>query len=383
MICGKFPFDGSAAQVVHQVLKNEPLRPKQVNPKIPTDLQTIVLKCLEKEPTRRYQSAELLQQDLERFLEGKPIQAKPASWLNRSIKWARRNPTIAMSVAGLIVLAVFLAGAATQINVVMKQRDRAQNAEIETEKLLAQTTADAGILAMQRGQVERAVGDFRKAIELGHPEKNQLRFQLVKALYIQRNLSEAKQTLNLIRQENDSSLSPAVQLWELDLLADDRNGREPDSLRSFLDGNLKPADRLYAEALIAYSTPNAITGLKQSLVLDAFHFRSRRMLIFLHLASAQFEEAKGQLEVATQLFPESEDIQLFAAICAAGQGNMEEAETLLNRLELDTKNKSNWIDFAHFVYELRNKNDFNNEWSSRTSADLPMRSNFLFDVFIR
>lgn len=109
LLTGRAPFwaetlEGTFALLLH----NEPVSPRALNPGIPRDLETICLKCLEKEPQRRYPSAEALAKDLERWLDGQPIQARPVSQWERGLKWVKRRPVIAGLVLSL--LAVFLLG---------------------------------------------------------------------------------------------------------------------------------------------------------------------------------------------------------------------------------------------------------------------------------
>jgi len=106
LLAGRRPFRGdSVLEILRQVREEEPARPRSINPLVPRDLETIVLKCLEKIPQRRYHSAEALAADIDRWLANMPIQARPASPLERLVKWARRRP----AAAALIALASFSA----------------------------------------------------------------------------------------------------------------------------------------------------------------------------------------------------------------------------------------------------------------------------------
>jgi serine/threonine-protein kinase len=111
MLTGRPPFHGeSAADTERKVIAEEPVPPSRLNAKVPRDLETICLKCLQKEPARRYASAQDLGDDLHRFLDGKPVIARPVGWLERAAKWARRRPALAtLGGAVLVCLAVLFA----------------------------------------------------------------------------------------------------------------------------------------------------------------------------------------------------------------------------------------------------------------------------------
>jgi len=106
-LAGRAPFVGeSSLETLQQVLHEEPLPLRVLNSRVPKDLETICLKCLDKEPHRRYGTSDELAADLRRFLNGHPVQARPVSRLNKSYRWARRNPWVAATAALVCLIAI-------------------------------------------------------------------------------------------------------------------------------------------------------------------------------------------------------------------------------------------------------------------------------------
>ena len=106
LLTGHPPFAGGTTyETIKLLLDTEPRQPRLLNPKIDRDLSTICLKCLEKDPKRRYSSALALAEDLERWLKHEPIRARHTGIFARGRKWVRRNPTSALLAASLIALA--------------------------------------------------------------------------------------------------------------------------------------------------------------------------------------------------------------------------------------------------------------------------------------
>jgi predicted Ser/Thr protein kinase len=103
LITGRPPFCGATAlDTVIQVVDREPTPPRRLKGDVPLDLETICLKCLEKSRSARYPTARALAEDLERFLKGEPILARPASTVRKLVSWARRHPGIMAGLAAFI-----------------------------------------------------------------------------------------------------------------------------------------------------------------------------------------------------------------------------------------------------------------------------------------
>jgi serine/threonine-protein kinase len=115
-LTGQTPFAGeNVLSLLRQVRETEPPRPSAIRPGLDRDLETAVLKSLDKEPARRYPSAEALAEDLSSWLEGRPISARPVSQAERAWRWCRRNPVVSTLATALVVaLVTGLLGVATQ-----------------------------------------------------------------------------------------------------------------------------------------------------------------------------------------------------------------------------------------------------------------------------
>lgn len=154
MLTGRPPFRGATfVDTLLQVVEQHPLRPGQLNPAVDRDLETICLKCLEKLPPDRYASAELLAQDLEHWLAGETILARPATTWERTVKWVRRKPLVAALTTAVVLLVVAgLGGVLWQW----------QNAR-EKARILRQNLYSADMNLAQRALADNNLG---RAVEL-------------------------------------------------------------------------------------------------------------------------------------------------------------------------------------------------------------------------
>ena len=106
LLVGRPPFKaGNPIDTIRQVIEQEPVPPRQLEPRVPHDLETICLKCLEKDPARRFATAADLADDLRRFVDGDPILARPTPAWERAWKWGKRRPAI-VALLGVSTLAV-------------------------------------------------------------------------------------------------------------------------------------------------------------------------------------------------------------------------------------------------------------------------------------
>ncbi len=117
LLTGRPPFRGATLwETLEQVKADEPVPPSRLVPKLPRDLETICLECLHKEPSRRYLSADALAEELGRFLEHRPVLARPAPAWERAARWARRRPAHAALVAVVLIATASLLGGAFWYN---------------------------------------------------------------------------------------------------------------------------------------------------------------------------------------------------------------------------------------------------------------------------
>lgn len=130
-LTGRPPFQGeNIPDVLRQVMDEEPLPPRRLNPSIPRDLETICLKCLEKEPARRYGTTQALADDLGRWIEGEPVRAHPVTRAERTVRWCRRKPALASFIAATLLLLLAIAvGSPIALYRIEHERRRAEQGE--------------------------------------------------------------------------------------------------------------------------------------------------------------------------------------------------------------------------------------------------------------
>lgn len=138
-LTGRPPFQAdNPLDTVMQVIEREPVSPRALNPTVPFDLETICLKCLEKDRRRRYASARDLAEELRRYLDGRSILARPVGRINRAWRWCRRNPVVA--VLSTAVATSLMGGIIVSMMFAVEARDRADGERKNRAEAEKQTT---------------------------------------------------------------------------------------------------------------------------------------------------------------------------------------------------------------------------------------------------
>lgn len=178
LLTGQPPFaGGTTAETLRQVIELEPRRPSLISPALPRDLDVVCLHALEKDPRRRYGSAEALAEELDRWLRHEPILARPATAAERAWKWARRHPTMAglltFSVLSLIAIAVVT----SVLNLRLQHaRNRADSLAEEQRRQLVELHVENGLRNLAQLDPFRALPLFLSALRLdqGHPAEESI-----------------------------------------------------------------------------------------------------------------------------------------------------------------------------------------------------------------
>jgi serine/threonine protein kinase len=177
-LTGRPPFKAATSvETLRQVADNEPVSPRRLQPTLPRDLETVCLKCLHKSPARRYASAAALADDLRRFLDGRPVLARPTGTWERGVKWARRQPLAAglLGLVGLVtltgIMAVTLAWRRAEVEAVARrtayeaeaeQRRQAERQLYFSHVALADRELRAGKPAWARHWLDRCPAELRR-----------------------------------------------------------------------------------------------------------------------------------------------------------------------------------------------------------------------------
>jgi serine/threonine protein kinase len=355
MLTGRPPFRGATTlDTLDQVRTQEPVAPSQLQPRIPRDLETICLKCLHKDPARRYSSAEALAEDCAAFLRGDAIRARPLGSLYHLGKFVKRHRAL-VTIAVLVLVA--LAGGGWFWAVHAIQRERADVAEKEKARLLLDGYVQDARLADRKGQWREAVAGYNKALEVGHRDPVGLRLSKIRALLALGDFKNAQSELERLAREPDlGDKEGSVLLLQGDILLCRDDPSAEQLIQRALDKGLPLAEKAYAQALLAETTPEATDKLRQSLTLDPHQPRARALLELLLILLARLSEADIELTAHKDRFPEDLNRKKLRALLVALEGNRARANALLDEFQADLGKEDVAVFRAlvTFLSELRN-----------------------------
>ncbi len=174
LLSSELPFRGSQRMMLHQVVNEEAKPLRQINEKIPIDLETITLKAMSKEPEGRYASAQELADDLRRWLSDHPIRAKPASSYSKFIRWCRRNKKIAVLasvISGLLVVICVISSLwamreAVLVKIANRNAKQAVANERESTRRLIKSQTQNGLRELENGVHANAIAWFSEALKI-------------------------------------------------------------------------------------------------------------------------------------------------------------------------------------------------------------------------
>ena len=150
LLTGELPFRGSARMLLNQVIHDQPPSPRKLQSAIPRDLETITLKCLEKDPDKRYETCAALGEDLQAWADHKPIKARPTGSLGKLLRWHKRNPVVANLTAGVAV--VLILSAAVSINFAFTAQEEAELARQARDRA---TTSEAAAIQSENEAIQQ------------------------------------------------------------------------------------------------------------------------------------------------------------------------------------------------------------------------------------
>ncbi len=316
VLSGRPPFQASSAiQTMKQVLESDAIPLRQLNPAVDRDLETICMKCLDKSPARRYESAAALADELKRYLEGRPILARPVSLPERVTRWCRRNPLVA-SLIGVSFAAVLFGVVALGISNVRTEAARKRSEEsfheaksavndlftlVSEERLLN----EPGLQEVRRDLLERARGYYERFLERRSTDPA-LQFELAATKYrmglIEEALGEPQKALDWFAKARD---------WQKAQVA-----AQPDSLADAraLSNTLTAMGRVAAQRnMLDEATENftAAEKLRERLIEKTSKAGEKFDLLRLH-ANARMNlglvaRRQGNLDQARKLYLEAQE----------------------------------------------------------------------------
>jgi serine/threonine protein kinase len=308
-------------RLLEQVVMAEPPRLRTLKPQVPRDLETIVHKAMAREPDDRYQAARDLAEDLQRFLDDRPIRARPFSALGHSWRWCRRNPVMASLLALLFVAAVGLLlfwehanRQATSLLLAENDKRERENQRLEEEKQRTLELAHAREVRTAeahagRGNWPEAIRAYTRAIEDGLDDRLDLEVDRLRGFFAINEWTILWQELERLQSQPLGRHRATVLLMRGDFLFcnQDRQVEAEKAVREALAlGGLAPEDAAYSEGLLAEKPLDKLRNLRKAIDLapSRLHHRASGALCMALTCLGYLAEARQEAKFMQRIYTE-------------------------------------------------------------------------------
>jgi Protein kinase domain len=348
MLSGDAPFggvgsSGSPKELFDRISAGHPSPPASRVGAVPSDLDTICLKCLERNPKRRYATAQELADDLRRFRNGERIAARRVSAARRVARWCGKNRALVVT---LTVLLLTLAATTAIVSSLSRERDLARARAAfanEQRKRDSQIAHDANVQAarsaVRRGDWSMAIRLFGSAIRDAREDATALRAERLLGYFAmgdEASLSSELAALETAPDLGRLAAHVAMVHGAFDLCDSSRveSGRAllQKALASRQDLTFSAADPEFAMGLADPRLTHSLAHLKEAVRLDPLHFTAQTSLLVALIAVGDMDEARRRAELMQGLFPGAARPDLILAIAEVIEGNPAAMRSHLNDL---------------------------------------------------
>lgn len=333
VLSGRPPFQAaSSVATMRQVLDKDPVRLRELNSAVDVDLETICMKCLEKEPSRRFKTADELADELQRYLKHEPILSRPISQPERLVRWCRRNPTIA-GLIGAVLASLLIALGATGAAYFKTEEARKQ-----VENSL-ETTKTAQVLSEASFQdALSAVNEFFTRVSeerlLNEPGAQGLRKELLQLAYtyyqrllerrdkdptVQEELAATHYRIGLIVEELESPQAAIVSYTKAREMLEEQLKAKPNDkpLRQFLSNTFNAMGRAHSRLRqldLAEESFKQARRIRAALADETpdpqERFEYDRLLASVDMNLGLLEKQRGELDGAQKALTDAQDYRL-------------------------------------------------------------------------
>ncbi len=336
LLTGRPPFRGtSVLDTLEQVRTQEPVPPSHLLPTIPRDLESICLKCLQKEPQRRFGSAQEFAEDLGRFLDNRPTLARPTSRLEAAGKFARRNKVIVGIFVTLLVATIV---SAVSAGIARSQRNEAKKQEAEAKKQEAEAKKQVQLARIATLKLNQQTGRHRRAIELADEilagncdDEVEIRLLKLKSLMGVSRFPEAVEELTLLKKLPLGNREGRVILDEVELDRKSSVDAKTKRIQEAINKGLPPGDLEYAQGLIAERAVDAVNLFQQAIKKDPYHYSSHQVLALLLTLIGRSRESRDIAIRGQALFPDDPTFPVTRAVSEAMEGRLAQARELVEQ----------------------------------------------------